>query len=177
VLEEVNGDVQLVKKINLLTNAVKGVSVSGSRVFVVGAASDCAIFNLANFQLEHYKVNLHDKIINDCTSLQENYFASVSRDLSVRIINTDGEVNRITTPHKHSIKCIGASSDGRYVATGSYVGQLGVYDFHEDRWVTFSKVSRFGLSSIQFDDKLQQFVITSYDGKTYSESLGIEHAM
>ncbi|MET5020588.1 WD40 repeat domain-containing protein, partial [Burkholderia pseudomallei] len=81
-----------------------------------------------------------------CAGLGDGYFASVSRDLKLRIWSPVSHAEVIATPHTHSIKCVAASADGRFVATGSYNGRVAVYDRVETRWALDARVTTAGVS-------------------------------
>jgi WD40 repeat protein len=109
----------------------------------------------------------HHKIANGCAGLGGEVFASVSRDLLLRIWGTDREPLEVVTPHTHSIKCVNASSDGRYVATGSYNGRIAVYDRAASEWTAVQRPTTAGISSLAYDDERGCFLASSYDGRVY----------
>lgn len=108
-----------------------------------------------------------DDIANGCAGLGGGVFASVSRDLLLRIWGTDREPVEVVTPHTHSIKCVSASSDGRYVATGSYNGRIAVYDRVASEWTAVQRPTTAGISSLAYDDGRGHFLAASYDGRVY----------
>lgn len=170
LLKEDSSKITFFKKISLLKNAIKSLSSSNNQLFVVGAAADQAFLNLDSGKVNNYKEGIHSQIINDCTCLGNSKFATVSRDKLIKIHELDN-IQEIKTPNKHSIKCIQSDSNGRFLATGSYSGFLGIYDMIQQNWVEFKKITRFGLSSISYQENKNQFLITSYDGSTYSENM------
>ncbi len=91
----------------------------------------------------------------------------MSRDLKLRIWSPDSHAEVIATPHTHSIKCVAASADGRYVATGSYNGRVAVYDRVETRWALDARVTTAGVSSLAYDPAARAFLASSYDGNVY----------
>jgi WD40 repeat protein len=152
--------------LRLHDNAVKGVAVSGNSIFSVCADTGASWFDTATLQETGRVGGAHDKIANGCVALPGGRFASVSRDLTLRLWEgTTAEV--VLTPHDHSIKCVSASTDGRLVATGSYNGVLATYDLVDRRWRIAPRQTTSGISSIDYDDVRRMFLASSYDGAVY----------
>jgi WD40 repeat protein len=113
----------------------------------------------------------HDRIANGCVGLgDEGFFASVSRDLLLRVWSPDGQVSVLDTPHTHSIKCVSASSDGRLIATGSYNGRVAIYDRVATDWVAQARPTTAGISSLAYAPDAKLFLASSYDGQVYRVS-------
>ena len=157
-----------VADLSLHSNAVKGVAVSGDFIFSVAADSSAAWLRIST--LEHVATirQAHDKIANGCVGLGRGYFASISRDLKLRIWTPERQVNVLSTPHTHSIKCIAASVDGRHIATGSYNGRVAIYDRELGDWWRIVRPTTAGVSSLNFDRASGEFLASSYDGNIYS---------
>jgi WD40 repeat protein len=161
-----SGAVALVATLSLHQNAVKGVAVSGDVIFAVCADCSASWFSASSFaELARVQV-AHDRIANGCASLPGGRFASISRDHKLRLWN-GAEAVVIDTPHTHSIKCVAASSDGRFIATGSYYGVIAVYDTATSSWVNCCRVAAAGISSLCFDEQAQRFLAGSYDGDVH----------
>lgn len=154
-------------------NAIKSLAVQSNILFSVCATGACAWHSLANGQQLKFVENAHDKIANACVSLNERDFASISRDLHMRIWNGIDFTLRLksTTPHQHSIKCISKDTTSRYIATGSYNGEVAIYDNKISVWYTFKKTTA-GISSLCFNPTTCQFLAASYDGHIYSIDRG-----
>ncbi|MFE3829835.1 WD40 repeat domain-containing protein [Streptomyces sp. NPDC059092] len=160
-----DNDVVHVADLPLHTNAVKGLAVSGDLLFSVAADTSATWFHLPT--LEHLATleEGHDKIANGCAGLGDGWFASVSRDLKLRIWNPSRQPEVLTTPHVHSVKCVAASDDGRHVATGSYDGRVAVYDRQSGTWAPVTRPTTSGISSLAYDPRTAVFLASSYDGQ------------
>jgi len=153
--------------VKLQDNAIKGISANSNQIFSVCATSAASYHSTENFErINHFK-NGHDKIANGCVARGGSGFASVSRDLQLRLWN-ESESRRIPTLHTNSIKCISSDSTGRYLALGDYVGFVSIYDCELDDWSKITRVSDFGVSSICYDLTKSNFIAGSYDGKYYN---------
>ena len=73
----------------------------------------------------------------------------------------------LTTPHQHSIKCVAASDDGRFVACASYVGRVAIHDLTRGVWRPASRPTTAGISSLCFDAAAGCFLAGSYDSHVY----------
>lgn len=165
VREEDDKSFSMVGEYKVLTNAVKDLCFDGRFVFCAGAARDIAVFDLEGMERKAYRENAHDNIVNSCTCLGPQMFATVSRDLSLRIWNGVELVEKIQTPHNHSIKCAAASTDGQLIATCSYDGKIAVYNRTNGRWVMHKKLTAAGISSVIYANEM--FYASSYDGNIY----------
>jgi WD40 repeat protein len=148
-------------------NAIKGLAQGDGLLFSVCADSSVAIHDARTGKERMRLPGAHDRIVNGCGHLSNGVFYSVSRDRTLRLWNEKGSIAVIDTPHTHSIKCCAASSDARFIATGSYNGVVAVYDAVASGWVGVSRVTHAGISSIDFDATASAFVASSYDGKLY----------
>lgn len=155
----------ITKRINALENAIKGISNNGQTLFYVGAAGDAGRTNIGDQTNENLGV-LHDKIANGCDHVSKDTFVTISRDLKLRLICTNtSEV--FDTPHDHSIKSVVSDTDGKYVATGTYNGFVGVFNIIEKRWDKIIRVTKSGVSSLAYDKSQNAFLAGSYDGQLY----------
>jgi WD40 repeat protein len=161
------GRCEFVKELQLHTNAVKGVAVSGDYLFSVAADTSATWYGASTWEKVASVENAHHKIANGCAGLGDGYFASVSRDLSLRIWSPEREATVLATPHTHSIKCVSASEDGQYVATASYHGMIAVYDRVRAEWQPTVQPTTAGISSLCYDAEGGQFLASSYDGHVY----------
>jgi WD40 repeat protein len=160
--------VEHVTDLPLHINAVKSVAVSGDLLFSVAADASATWYDISGLKKIATVEDAHDKIANGCAGLGDGWFASVSRDLKLRIWNPDRTAQVLPTPHTHSIKCVAADSDGRLIATGSYNGRLAVYDRADGRWTTIDRPTTAGISSLAYDAARKVFVAGSYDGQVYT---------
>lgn len=152
-------------------NAIKGVCANAGTLFSVCATGAAALHSTQDFHLIRHLPEAHDKIANGCASLGGQGFASISRDLKLRIWQGE-EVEVIATPHDHSIKGVCASADGRYVATGGYAGTVAIYDRQQRQWVVVTRPTAAGLSCLTVGPEPHDFTASSYDGRTYIVSAG-----
>lgn len=172
VLERTSGGWAHVADVPLHANAVKGLAVSGDLLFSVCADTSVAWHRLDDLSEVARIEGAHDRIANGCASLGDGWFASVGRDLRLRIWSPDRTVESVVTPHTHSIKCVAASADGRFVATGSYDGVLATYDLVDRRWST-RRATAAGISSLAWDSVRSVFWASSYDGGLHVEGLPV----
>ncbi|WP_235428120.1 WD40 repeat domain-containing protein [Xenorhabdus khoisanae] len=154
-------------------NAVKDIAISGDLIFSIAADASATWYRVSTLEQVYTLKHAHEKIANGCIGLGEGYFASVSRDLKLRIWSPNHHVNVIETPHTHSIKCVAAGVDGRYVATGSYNGRVAIYDRIDSRWVINVQITTSGVSSLSYDPMTHVFIASSYDGNVYH--IPLEH--
>ncbi|MEU3986177.1 WD40 repeat domain-containing protein [Streptomyces sp. NPDC026672] len=161
-----DGSVVLETALPLHTNAVKGVAVAGDTIFSVCADTSAAWFSTETLTETGRSADAHTKIANGCTGLATGGFASISRDLKLRIW-TGRECVVVDTPHDHSIKSVSASADGRYVATGGYNGLVAVHDRETGTWPVVVRPTTAGISSICYDSDNDVFLAGSYDGNVH----------
>jgi WD40 repeat protein len=152
-------------------NAVKGVAVSGDLIFSVCADTSAAWHRVSTFERVKVLPDAHDRIANGCAALGDGHFASVSRDLKLRIWRPDFTCVVVDTPHTHSIKCVAATGDGRIVATGSYDGHIALYDRRTGTWQAPLRPTTSGISSLAYDPGRDRFLASSYDGNVYPVTL------
>lgn len=163
---QLDGAFRLEATLNLHGNAVKGIAVSGDSIFSVAADAEAAWFSIASLTESGRVPDAHDRIANGCVGLGDGTFASVSRDLKLRIW-TGTDAVTLDTAHDHSIKCVSASADGRYVAIGSYNGLVTVHDRATDTWPTVTRPTTAGISSLHYDGEAKSFLAGSYDSSVY----------
>ncbi|MEL7486350.1 MAG: WD40 repeat domain-containing protein [Pseudomonadota bacterium] len=161
--------VAYVETVSLHDNAIKGMAESGGVVFSVCATGAAAMHDARDYSLIARFEDGHEKIANDCAALPDGCFASVSRDLRLRIWNADGAVS-YETPHRNSIKCCAASEDGRFIATCDYVGNIGVFDAAHGDYALYERLTTGGLSSVIYDRDTDKYLVGSYDGEVYEVS-------
>ena len=158
-----DSSLDFVKSVPLHDNAIKGLSAGNGTLFSVCANSD-AVFYQENAL--HSLKNAHSKIANGCVFLKDKSFASISRDLKLRVFTQD-QTEIFDTPHENSIKCIMADTTGRYIATGSYGGQVALFDYIKKEWILNVRPTQSGISSITYDENQNRFLVSSYDGNIY----------
>lgn len=165
------GKIQVNRVIKLHKNAIKGIAVSGRYLFSVCATGAVAWHSLEDNSCLKYIEAAHTKIANGCVSLSKNRFASISRDLLLRIWDslTFSKHLELRTPHTRSIKCIASDNNSLFLATGSYNGLIAIYDLVKNKWFT-KRISTAGISSLCFDVIENRFIASSYDGNIYSIS-------
>lgn len=165
-----DGDgVRLVAELQLHDNAVKSVGRSGGVLFSVAADAGATWVSTETLAVVAQVQEGHDKIANGCVGLgEEERFASVSRDLQLRLWGVGECLYTVATPHDHSVKCVTASPDGRLVATASYNGHAAVYDRVAARWTVSRRLSMTGISSLAYSSRRGEFLAGSYDGTVRS---------
>jgi WD40 repeat protein len=166
VLEVSGDDVVATNELRLFENAVKGVAISGDTLFAVCADTSVTWWDLRAARCLRTIRNAHDRIVNGCAALPGGTFASVARDLKLKVWHPDGRCDVHSTPHRNSIKCVAASPDGRLLATGGYHGMLAVFDLQTETWTT-NRPTTSGISSLIWHPQRERFVASSYDGLLY----------
>jgi WD40 repeat protein len=161
-----NGHARLEETLPLHANAVKAVATSAGTIFSVCADTGASWFSIDSLRETARSHGAHDRIANGCAALPKGRFVSVSRDHKLRI--WDGtQATVLPTPHVRSIKCVAASDDGRYVASGSYFGVVAIYDVERSEWVKVVRPTTAGVASIFFDAASGAFLAGSYDSRVY----------
>ncbi|HEY0167844.1 MAG TPA: WD40 repeat domain-containing protein [Jatrophihabitans sp.] len=168
LLFRVEGDrAEHVQDLPLLQNAIKGVAAGENLLFAVCADYSVTWWDLASMTEVRTLRMAHDRIVNGCVSLGGDRFASVSRDMTLRIWEPDGQSRVVPTPHKNSVKCVSANADGSIIATGSYGGAVALYDAVNDRWYPTLRPTTSGISTLAYDPAANTFLASSYDGTVY----------
>jgi toxoflavin biosynthesis protein ToxC len=167
--QHIDGSVIYHRTITLHDNAIKGLAVNDDILFSVCATGAAAWHDLKNDKQLKYVKGAHQKIANGCVALEGKHFASVSRDLFLRIWNgNDLSLEcEMLTPHTRSIKCIATDTSFRYLATGSYNGTVAIFDRKKSYWQT-KRITNAGISSLFFNKTNNQFLASSYDGNIHS---------
>ncbi|QNP74233.1 WD40 repeat domain-containing protein [Streptomyces roseirectus] len=164
---DADGEPRHVTDVALHENAVKGVAASGDLLFSVCADTGVAWHDARTLKLVHRIEGAHDRIANGCVGLSGGHFASVGRDLKLRIWSPDFSAEVIPTTHPNSIKCIAADTSGRLIATGSYHGHVKVYDRESKTWTVEDRPTTSGISSLAYDEDRGLFLAGSYDSAVY----------
>lgn len=163
-----NNNLIFLKSVQLHSNAIKGISSNNEFIFSVSANRDAAFHNIETIELVKFHKQSHDLIANGADWLSNNKFVSISRDKKLRIWDNLSEIIEITTPHTNSIKCIKVSTNNRaLIATGSYNGLFCVYNTKSHEWFYINRLCTSGISSISFDNRKNEFLASSYNGKIY----------
>lgn len=157
---------RFVGEVVLDENAIKGLAASGDHIFSVCATGGTSTFRISDFARVPEYSGSHDKIANGCTALADGSFASVSRDLTLRLWKGE-HVSIHPAPLKNSIKSVAASSDGRYIAAGSYGGHIAIFDVLNRDWILMERLSAAGISCISKAEKPGTFLASSYDGQVH----------
>jgi WD40 repeat protein len=152
--------------IKLHDNAVKGLAATGRHVFSVCATGAAAFHAATDLRCLRQVRRGHDRIANGAIALPDGRFASVSRDRKLRLWSLDGH-EVVPTPHDRSVKCVTLSRSGRLLATGSYGGEVAVYDWERQEWEGVKWPTASGISSLAPAECSEQFLASSYDGHVY----------
>lgn len=153
----------------LHTNAIKGVAAGGDVLFSVCATGAAAFHHLPDLTPIAEVEEAHARIANGAAALPDGTFASVGRDLTLRLWSPAGEqLAAVRTPHPNSIKCVAADPATGLVATGDYHGRVGVYDPASATWVADARPTTAGISSLCAGSEPGTFLASSYDGTVYT---------
>lgn len=164
----VEGDTLVhVRDVDLHDNAVKGIAVADGTIFSVSADRGAAWHDAATLDERHRVEGAHDRIANACVGLGGGWFASVGRDLMLRLWDPSYGAHPAPTPLTHSIKCISADDRGVRVAIGTYDGHVAVFDRRTADWVRVLRPSASGISSMSWAGHLGCFLASSYDGRVH----------
>src|SRR5574337_160171 len=164
------GGINHIATVQLHDNAIKGLATNSSCMFSVCATGAAAVFALPDLTRVRTINHAHTKIANGAAAVGADLFATVGRDLMLRIWSLDNSAT-VCTPHDHSIKCVAASCDGRWIATGGYDGQVAIYDLHHDQWALHERLTTSGISCIAAVRGPATFLASSYDGGVYEVSV------
>jgi toxoflavin biosynthesis protein ToxC len=147
-------------------NAVKGLAANDNVLFSVCANTNVAWQDIKNLDVIRVVEKAHERIANGCCRVGTENFASIGRDLKLMIWTGKTSVS-YQTPHRNSVKCIAASTDGKRIMTGSYGGTLAGFDVAKKAWSCFSRPSASGISSIAYQPLHDRFLASCYDGRIY----------
>ena len=154
------------------SGAIKGLAFKGG--ILASGTSDGEIFfsELPSLNVQHQVTGAHDGIVNDLCAF-DNGFATVSRDLTLRLWNLQELIPRVfRTGHRHSIKCVASNARGDLIASGSYGGTVQILNPWEGKWVSAPvRPTTAGISSLTWDNNNHCFVAGSYDGQLYKISV------
>ncbi|HWC83556.1 MAG TPA: WD40 repeat domain-containing protein [Pseudonocardiaceae bacterium] len=163
-----DGDrLSFVEEVQLHENAVKGIAVSDGVIFSACADQSVAWHDATTLAELHRAPAAHDRIANACVALGGGEFASVGRDLRLRLWDKSFHNESLPTPLTHSIKCVSANTSGDILALGAYDGHVAVYDRTAGRWLDTPRPTASGISAMAFDAERQRFLASSYDGRAY----------
>ncbi len=168
-----NNSISFCKKFRLFNNAIKGISsYSQEDAFAVCANGNVAWFDFKGTIIKEMK-SAHSKIANGCICLNNNEYASISRDKHLYLWKDRNLVSKISTPHTHSIKCI--CYDYPWIITGSYSGWIHFYNYKLSTWSKQNaRPTQHGISSLciqNCSEKKRIILAGSYDGSLYSIEL------
>jgi WD40 repeat protein len=172
VLRVAGEDLVHVADVALHENAVKGIAVSAGKIFSVCADQSVAWHDTSTLAELHRIPAAHDRIANACVALGAGEFASVGRDLRLRLWDAAFNCESVPTPLTHSIKCVSANTSGDILALGAYDGHVAVYDRKAARWLDQPRPTASGISAMAFDEEGQRFLASSYDGRVYPIPVG-----
>ncbi|MFG3224045.1 WD40 repeat domain-containing protein [Kitasatospora sp. NPDC048194] len=149
-------------------NAIKGIAVHGDVLFSVCATGAAAWHTLPSLEPIAADEQAHARIANGAAALPDGRFASVGRDLTLRIWSAAGEQQAaVPTPHRNSIKCVAVDPLTGTIATGGYHGRVAVYDPDTATWLTDQRPTVAGISSLAPAGAPGRFLASSYDGRVY----------
>ncbi|HMQ11118.1 MAG TPA: WD40 repeat domain-containing protein [Oligoflexia bacterium] len=161
-----SGKIMFEKLIKIHQNAIKSLSSNASLLFSLCADTSVSFYSLTDLSLIKYYKNGHEKIANGATWIGNDIFASVSRDLKIRFWSINS-IEKISSPHSHSIKCISTDLEKNWLATGSYDGTVCIYNLKQSKFVNKLSLSSSGISSIHSSNIDKTFIASSYNGLLY----------
>lgn len=161
-----NSKTELVKTLKVYENAVKGVSIARDQIFSVCANTEIAWHDLETLTQHRTLTKAHEKIVNDCCMIDDEHFATISRDRTLKIWNDKGHES-YASPHPNSVKCISISEQKDKLATGSYGGTVAIFDLKSRAWARFDRPTTAGISDLIWDEQQHVFIASSYDGNIY----------
>jgi toxoflavin biosynthesis protein ToxC len=156
-----------VQNVRLHAGAVTGLACSGGVMFSTCADGGAAWHALNGLRELHRTASAHERVINGCTALGDGRFASVGRDLTLRIWNRGYDCVTICLPINRSIRCVAACPQGRIIAIGTYGGQIAQYDTLTHQLLAFDRPTAAGISALVFHPGHDAFLASSYDGQRY----------
>ncbi|WP_250622763.1 WD40 repeat domain-containing protein [Pinirhizobacter soli] len=171
VARSADGVIGVVASIRMHANAIKDVACDGRTIFSVCADASVAWHDVDTLEPLNHIAQAHDRIANGCCMIEEGNFASIGRDLTLRLWTPEG-MERLETPHRHSIKCVAASAGGATIATGGYDGTVAIFDTLTRSWVGTCRASSGGLSSLTPGLDGEGFFASGYDGYVYRIAAG-----
>ena len=169
VFEICNSKTQLVKTLKIYENAVKGVSIARDQIFSVCANTEIAWHDLETLTQRRTHARAHEKIVNDCCMIDDEHFATISRDRTLKIWNGKSHES-YASPHPNSVKCISINEQKDKLATGSYGGTVAIFDLKSRAWEKFDRPTTAGISDLIWDEQQHVFIASSYDGNIYQIS-------
>ncbi|MBO0879333.1 MAG: hypothetical protein J2P17_02940 [Mycobacterium sp.] len=161
-----------VKNVRLHTSAITGLACSGAVVFSTCTDRGAAWHALNGLRELHRTTAAHERVVNGCTALGNGRFASVGRDLTLRIWSRAYDCVTICLPINRSICCVAACPQGGIIAIGTYGGHIARYDTLTHRLVTIDRPTAAGISALVFHPGQDAFLASSYDGQLYSTPTG-----
>ncbi|MDZ7711904.1 MAG: WD40 repeat domain-containing protein [Rhodovibrio sp.] len=164
VLKATAGGVEHVRTVPMHDNAIKGLASDGRTI--LGVSADCAValMSIPDFaEVARWRQG-HERIANACCVVDDGVYASVGRDLVLRVWDSDGVRHEVRAPHGNSLKCVAAQ--GRSILVGDYGGRLAVYDLDAQHWGDVVRPTTWGVSAVAAG-RDGSFVASSYDGNIY----------
>ncbi|TMJ16563.1 MAG: WD40 repeat domain-containing protein [Alphaproteobacteria bacterium] len=164
---EAEGDsLRPVAALRLHRSAITGIASDAGLLFTVTAAGSDAAHRLETMEEVHSDPSVHSGGATGCTALPGGRFASVGRDLKLRLWGLDRSVG-IATAHRNAMSCCAASADGTHLATGDEAGRVGIFDLRSGEYLRFVRLSSEGISSLAAAPEPGAFIATSRDGYVY----------
>jgi len=161
-----SGQIELVEQLKIYSSAIKGIVASNDRIFSVCASTEIAWHEISSLDLVRRVPNAHERIVNGCCLAGANGFASIGRDLKLRIWTDDAD-EVYQTPHPNSVKCIASSNDRNTLMTGAYTGTIAGFDMATRSWTSFNRLTSSGISALAYERETGRFLASSYDGRIY----------
>ena len=158
--------IEHVRDVRFHDNAIKDMAYNAGTLCSVCATGTAAFVDAERLELINHVPKAHDKIANGIASVGGGVFATVSRDLVLRIWK-GGVATAFPSPHDHSIKCVAACEQTGLVITGAYDGTVGMFDTRREAWLGTVRPTMAGISSVAPGFGPGEFLASSYDGSVY----------
>jgi toxoflavin biosynthesis protein ToxC len=170
VLRDDGDRLSLVATLPMSTSAIKGLATDGRTIFGTSANASVVFYSIETLAALSVVEDAHGQIVNGAACCGAGTFASVSRDLFLRIweVWEDGASSAYRTPHEHSVRCV-AAAEG-FVATGAYDGTVAIFDLATRAWRGRARPTYAGISTICATSRAGEFLASSYDGRVYRVS-------
>jgi WD40 repeat protein len=168
LLEQGSQGISVRNVVRVHKNAIKDVCLAGHSLVTVSADAAVAIVDPVQGIVSNLVRSAHQKITNGCVGLSQETcrFATVGRDRILKLWEGT-EAEEVATPHTHSVRAVSYSPVSQAIATGSYSGDLWIYDVAQKVGIAFTRLTTSGISSLSWRQADDVFVAGSYDGSVY----------
>ncbi|RKH10158.1 WD40 repeat domain-containing protein [Corallococcus sp. CA047B] len=168
LLARAEGRMVLRERLSVFRAAIKGLAVHGGTLFATCADRTVAHISLSTLEVTR-TANAHERITNGAAALPDGRFASVGRDLMLRVWR-QGQPSVFPTPHGRSVRCVASCPQTMLLATAAYDGTVALFDAARGEWLKTERLTDFGISTVSRGSRPGQFLASAYDGCVYEVS-------